>query len=89
MDLVYALLIGLIAGWLAGLIRGGGGYGVIGNMVIGVVGSVIGHFLVGVLGAFGGRERDREEQVQAVAIRRLWRCSRGGRGSVRLPRSRS
>ena len=50
MDLVYALLIGLVAGWLAGLIRGSGGYGVLGNMVIGVVGSFIGHFLVGVLG---------------------------------------
>lgn len=50
MDLVYALLIGLIAGWLASVIRGGGGYGIIGNLVIGVVGSVIGHFLVGALG---------------------------------------
>jgi uncharacterized membrane protein YeaQ/YmgE (transglycosylase-associated protein family) len=50
MDLVYALLIGLVAGWLAGKIRGGEGYGVLGNMIIGVVGSVIGHFLVGVLG---------------------------------------
>jgi uncharacterized membrane protein YeaQ/YmgE (transglycosylase-associated protein family) len=50
MDLVYALLIGLVSGWLAGKIRGGEGYGILGNMIIGVVGSVIGHFLVGVLG---------------------------------------
>lgn len=54
MDILYALLIGLAAGWLAGKIMGGKGFGLVWNIVIGLLGSAIGHFLLGILG-FGAR----------------------------------
>jgi uncharacterized membrane protein YeaQ/YmgE (transglycosylase-associated protein family) len=50
MSFLYFLLVGLIAGWLAGQIMKGGGYGVIGDIVIGIVGAIIGGWLFGVLG---------------------------------------
>ena len=50
MHLLWFLLIGLCAGWLAGHIMGGGGYGLIGDIIVGVIGSFIGGFLFGLLG---------------------------------------
>ena len=49
-DLIIFLLIGAVAGWLAGLIMKGGGFGLVGNIVIGVIGSLIGGWLFGLLG---------------------------------------
>ncbi len=49
------LLIGAIAGWLAGQIMRGGGFGLIGNIVIGILGAVIAGALFPRAGlAFGG-----------------------------------
>ena len=48
-SLVVFLVIGLIAGWLAGQIIKGGGFGVIGDIVVGVIGAFIGGWLWGVL----------------------------------------
>ena len=49
------IVIGAIAGWLAGSLMRGGGYGLIGDIVIGIVGAFIGGWLAGVLGiAIGG-----------------------------------
>jgi len=50
MWLLWFLLIGLIAGWLAGIIMKGSGYGVIGDMVIGIIGALIGGHVLGWLG---------------------------------------
>ncbi|MDB5758842.1 MAG: hypothetical protein JWM30_2131, partial [Burkholderia sp.] len=44
MDLIWFLLVGLIAGWLASAIVGGG-FGLIGDIVIGVVGAFLGGYL--------------------------------------------
>ena len=45
-----------MAGWLAGLILKGGGFGIIGNIVIGVLGAMFGGWLFGVLGiSVGGQ----------------------------------
>jgi len=52
--LLWFLLIGLIAGWLAGQVMRGGGYGVIGDMIVGVIGALIGGWLFGVLGISAG-----------------------------------
>jgi uncharacterized membrane protein YeaQ/YmgE (transglycosylase-associated protein family) len=49
-QLVLLLLIGLAAGWLAGRIMKGKGFGVLGDMIIGVIGAVLGGWLFGVLG---------------------------------------
>ena len=46
MAIIIWLLIGAIAGWLAGLIVTGGGFGLIGNIVVGIVGSVIAGWLL-------------------------------------------
>jgi uncharacterized membrane protein YeaQ/YmgE (transglycosylase-associated protein family) len=42
MNLLYFLLVGLIAGWLAGKIMRGSGYGLIGDLVVGIIGAIIG-----------------------------------------------
>jgi len=39
------IVLGIVAGWLAGLIMRGGGYGLIGDLVLGVIGAVVGGFL--------------------------------------------
>lgn len=43
------LLVGLIAGWLAGQFMKGGGYGLIGDIVVGMVGAFLGGLLFGIL----------------------------------------
>ncbi len=48
--MIWFLLIGLIAGWLAGKVMRGGGFGIIGDMIVGVIGALIGGWLFGVLG---------------------------------------
>ena len=40
--LIYTLVIGVIAGWLAGKIMKGGGFGLLGDLVVGVVGAFLG-----------------------------------------------
>ncbi|EOQ89238.1 transglycosylase associated protein [Leptospira yanagawae serovar Saopaulo str. Sao Paulo = ATCC 700523] len=47
---IWFLLIGLAAGWLAGRILRGKGFGIIANLVIGVVGSFLGGIVFGLLG---------------------------------------
>ncbi len=44
-SLLILIVVGIVAGWLAGLIWKGGGFGLLGNLVIGVVGAFIGFFL--------------------------------------------
>lgn len=43
------IVIGLIAGWLAGVAMRGGGYGIIGDIIVGLIGALIGGFLFGLL----------------------------------------
>ena len=40
-------VVGLIAGWLAGMVMKGGGYGILGDLIVGLIGSMVGGFLVG------------------------------------------
>ena len=41
------IIVGLLAGWLAGLTMSGGGYGVLSDVVLGLVGALIGGFVTG------------------------------------------
>jgi uncharacterized membrane protein YeaQ/YmgE (transglycosylase-associated protein family) len=41
------IVVGLIAGWLAGQVMKGGGYGLVGDLIVGLIGALIGGFLVG------------------------------------------
>ena len=50
MDLLWFLLIGLAAGWLASQIMKGGGSGLVSDLIMGVIGSILGGFLFGLLG---------------------------------------
>ncbi len=48
--LLWVVLLGILAGWLAGQITKGRGFGLLGDLVVGVVGSLLGSFLFGLLG---------------------------------------
>jgi uncharacterized membrane protein YeaQ/YmgE (transglycosylase-associated protein family) len=50
MSLLWFLIIGLVAGWLAGQVMKGKGFGLIGNIVVGVVGAFIGGLVFDSLG---------------------------------------
>ncbi len=52
MNFVWFILLGAVAGWLAGQIIKGGGFGLVGNIVVGIVGAVIGGWLAHALGLF-------------------------------------
>jgi uncharacterized membrane protein YeaQ/YmgE (transglycosylase-associated protein family) len=52
--LIWWIIVGLIAGWAAGKIMKGGGYGVIADIILGILGAIIGGWVVGALGFGGG-----------------------------------
>jgi uncharacterized membrane protein YeaQ/YmgE (transglycosylase-associated protein family) len=52
--LLWFIVIGLVAGWLAGQVVKGRGFGLLGDIVIGVCGALIGGFLFRELGASSG-----------------------------------
>jgi uncharacterized membrane protein YeaQ/YmgE (transglycosylase-associated protein family) len=45
-SLIVIILVGIVAGWLAGKVVRGGGYGLIGDLVVGVIGAFIGDWLL-------------------------------------------
>jgi uncharacterized membrane protein YeaQ/YmgE (transglycosylase-associated protein family) len=53
-SILGALVIGAIAGWLAGKLMKGGGFGLFGNIVVGIIGAVIGQYVFGLIGIAAG-----------------------------------
>lgn len=53
-ELLIFLAIGAVAGWLAGTLMKGGGFGLLGNIVIGVIGAFLGGFVFSFLGISAG-----------------------------------
>ena len=51
---VWFLIIGGVIGWLAGLIVQGRGFGIIGDIVIGIVGATLGGWMAGIIGIYPG-----------------------------------
>jgi len=53
--LVWVILIGILAGWIAGQIWKGSGFGVLGDLIVGVIGALLGSFIFGLvgIGAYG------------------------------------
>lgn len=49
-NILIALIIGGIAGWLAGLIRRGHGFGIVTNIILGIIGGVVGGLIFSFLG---------------------------------------
>jgi uncharacterized membrane protein YeaQ/YmgE (transglycosylase-associated protein family) len=51
---IYFLLFGAVAGWIASTLLKGGGLGLVGNIIVGIVGSMVGGWLSGVTGISAG-----------------------------------
>jgi len=54
MGFVWFILIGLAAGWVAGQLMKGSGFGVVGDIIVGVIGALLGGFLFRTLGVSAG-----------------------------------
>jgi uncharacterized membrane protein YeaQ/YmgE (transglycosylase-associated protein family) len=54
MGFIYWIIVGLIAGWLAGKVMKGGGYGVLFDILLGIVGGIVGGWFFGMLGIWPG-----------------------------------
>jgi uncharacterized membrane protein YeaQ/YmgE (transglycosylase-associated protein family) len=52
--IVWFIIIGIVAGWLAGKVMRGAGFGLLGDLVVGIVGALLGGFLFGLLGISAG-----------------------------------
>jgi uncharacterized membrane protein YeaQ/YmgE (transglycosylase-associated protein family) len=53
-DIVWFIIIGIVAGWLAGKIMRGAGFGLLGDLVIGIIGALLGGFIFGQLDISAG-----------------------------------
>ena len=76
-SIIVWLIVGAIAGWLAGLIVRGGGFGLIGNIVIGIIGAVVAGWLlpqlginlgVGMLRAIGMTRRQVRRMIRHESV---------------------
>lgn len=54
MEIVWFIVVGIAAGWIAGVVMKGRGLGLVGNLVVGVVGALVGGFLFRMLGVTAG-----------------------------------
>lgn len=54
MDFLIFLAIGAVSGWLAGQLWKGSGFGLLGNIVVGIIGGFVGGWLAGKFGIGGG-----------------------------------
>lgn len=54
MGFVAWIIVGLVAGWLAGQVMKGGGYGVVVDIILGILGGLLGGWLFGLLGISAG-----------------------------------
>jgi len=48
--IIWWIVVGLIAGWAAGKIMKGGGYGAVADILLGIVGGIVGGWVIGLLG---------------------------------------
>jgi uncharacterized membrane protein YeaQ/YmgE (transglycosylase-associated protein family) len=49
MSIIAWIVLGLIAGWAAGMLMKGGGYGLIGDIILGILGAIVGGWVAGML----------------------------------------
>ena len=54
MNFIWFILIGLAAGWLAGQLVKGGGFGMMGDIIVGIIGALLGGFLFSAFGLSSG-----------------------------------
>ncbi|HEX7394780.1 MAG TPA: GlsB/YeaQ/YmgE family stress response membrane protein [Anaerolineaceae bacterium] len=88
MGILSWIVVGLIAGWLAGQVMKGGGYGLIGDIIVGVVGGLLGGWLATSVLHIGADVNGINLEsilvafVGAVILLVLMRLLRGGRRSI-------
>lgn len=86
MDIITWLIVGLVAGVLASLVMGGTGYGIIGDIIIGIVGAFVGGWLFAKLGVntpFSGLAGTIFVAfIGAIVLLFVLRLIRGGRRRV-------
>ena len=88
MGILSWIVVGLIAGWLAGMVMRGGGYGVIGDIIVGVVGGLLGGWIATSLLHIGADVNGINLEtilvafVGAVILLILLRLLSGGRRSI-------
>jgi uncharacterized membrane protein YeaQ/YmgE (transglycosylase-associated protein family) len=70
--LIWAIILGIVVGWLAGKITRGSGFGMLGDLVVGVVGSLVGNFVFGLLGLAAYGLIGRFVVAVAGAVILLW-----------------
>ena len=89
MSILSWIVVGLIAGWLAGLVVKGGGFGVIGDIIVGVIGGLLGGWIASSLFHIGaGVDGINIESILvafigAVVLIFILRMIGGGRRSTR------
>ncbi|MDG2383044.1 MAG: GlsB/YeaQ/YmgE family stress response membrane protein [Pirellulaceae bacterium] len=52
MEIIWFLIIGGLAGCFAGMLTGNGGFGIIADIILGIIGAVVGGYLLGSIGIF-------------------------------------
>jgi uncharacterized membrane protein YeaQ/YmgE (transglycosylase-associated protein family) len=85
-SLLIILIVGIVAGWLAGRVMEGGGFGLIGDLLVGLVGAFIGDWLlprVGIHLGVGIVALIINAFIGAVVLLLILRLSSGGFGSRR------
>jgi uncharacterized membrane protein YeaQ/YmgE (transglycosylase-associated protein family) len=88
MSILSWIVVGLIAGWLAGRVMRGGGYGLIGDIIVGVVGGLLGGWIASSLLHIGAAVNGFNLEsilvafVGAVILLILLRLLSGGRRSI-------
>ena len=75
MGVLSWIVVGLIAGWLAGQVMRGGGYGLIGDIIVGVVGGLLGGWSATSLLHIGAGVDGIDLESILVASAGLWSCS--------------
>ena len=72
MGLLWWIIIGAVAGWLAGTLMGGWGFGFIVNVLVGIAGAVIGGWVFGLLGIAAGGIMGSLVTALVGAVLLLW-----------------
>lgn len=67
MHLIGFLIVGLVAGWLAGKLMHGGGFGFWGDLIVGVIGAFVGGFLFRLMG-WGGANGGLVESLLVAVV---------------------
>ena len=76
MGFIWSIIIGIVAGYLAGKIMRGGGFGIIVNLILGIIGGVLGGWVFSLLGISAGGILGSLITSTVGAILLLWIGSR-------------